>query len=72
MNTLIDLPIHTDRALQASKPDITRKDRTKESWKLIHFTFPVAISISAKELEKLSEDKNIHTEEERMCNQKHQ
>ena len=68
VKVLEDFPNHRDRTLQASKSNITRKGRTKESCKIIDFTFPVTKIVSAKELEKLSADKNIYTEAERMSN----
>ena len=49
---LWDFSIHRDRTIQANKPDITIKDQKKETCKLIDFTFPMDINISAKELEK--------------------
>ena len=50
---LWDFSIHTDRAIQANIPDITIKDYKEKTCKLIDFTFPMDINISAKEFEKL-------------------
>ena len=36
---LWDFPIHTDRKIQANKPDITVKDRKEKTCKLIDFSF---------------------------------
>ena len=52
-----DFTIFTDRAIQANKSDITIKDHKEKIFKLIDFTFPVDINISAKEFEKLSKYK---------------
>ena len=63
----MEFPIHTDRTIQANKPDIiTMKDNKEKTCKLIDFTFPIDINISAKEFEKLSKYKDLHIEVERI------
>ena len=61
---LWDFPIYIDRTIQANKPDITIKDYKEKKSKLIHFTFPMDISISYRKFEKLSkyEDLQIKVE----------
>ena len=50
---LWDFPNHTERTIQANKPDITIKDHKQKTCQLIDFTFPIDINISAKKFEKL-------------------
>ena len=57
---LWNFPIHTDRTIQANKPDITIKYHEEKTCKLIDFTFPMDINFSAKEFEKQSKDKDHH------------
>ena len=61
-----DFSIHTDRTILANKPDITIKDHKEKPSKLIDFTFPMDINISAKEFEKLSKYKDLRIEVESM------
>ena len=63
---LWNFSIHTDRTIQAKKPDITAKDHTEKTCKLIDFAFPVDMNISAEEFEKLSKYKDLQIEVERM------
>ena len=42
-----------------NKPDITIKDYKEKKSKLIHFTFPMDISISYRKFEKLSKYKDL-------------
>ena len=63
---LWNFSIHTDRTIQGNKPDITIKHHKEKSCKLIDFTFPMDINISAKEYEKLSKYKDLQIEVERM------
>ena len=58
--------MHTDRTIQTNKPDITTKDHKEKTCKLIDFTSPMDINISAKEFEKLSKHKDLQIEVERM------
>ena len=51
---LWNFSIRTDETIQVNKPDITIKDHKEKTCKLIDFTFPIDINISAKEFEKLS------------------
>ena len=46
--TLWDFFIHTDRTMQANKPDITMKDHKEKTCKLIDFKFSMDVNISAK------------------------
>ena len=68
---LWDFSIHTDIIIQANKPDITMKDHKEKTCKLIDFTFPIDINISAKEFEKLSKYSDLQIEVERMWQVKH-
>ena len=68
---LWDFSIHTDITIQANKPDITMKDHKEKTCKLIDFTFPIDINISAKEFEKLSKYSDLQIEVERMWQVKH-
>ena len=68
---LWDFSIHTDITRQANKPDITMKDHKEKTCKLIDFTFPIDINISAKEFEKLSKYSDLQIEVERMWQVKH-
>ena len=61
-----DFSIHTDKTKQANKPDITIKDHKEKACKLIDFSFPIDINISAKEFEKLSKYQDLQIEVERM------
>ena len=63
---LWDFSIHTDRKIQANKPDIIIKDHKEKTCKLTDFPFPMHINISAKEFEKLSKYKDLQIEVERM------
>ena len=63
---LWDFPIHTDRTIQANKPDISIKNHKEKAYKLIDFTFPMDINNSAKEFEKLSKYKDLQIAVERM------
>ena len=63
---LWDFPIHTDKKIQANKPDITIKDHKEKTCKLTGFTFPMDINISAKEFEKLSKYRDLQIEVEKM------
>ena len=63
---LWNFSIHTNRTIQANKSDITMKDHKEKTCKLIDFTFPIDINISAKEIEKPSKYKDLQIEVERM------
>ena len=63
---LWDFSIHTDRTIQANKPDMTMKYHKEKTCKLIDFTFPMDKNISAKEVEKISKCKHLQIEVERM------
>lgn len=63
---LWDFPIQTDRTIKVNRPYITIKDLEEKTCKLLDFTFPLDINISAKQFEKLSNYKNLQMEIERM------
>ena len=63
---LWDFSIHADRTIQANKSDINIKGHKEKTCKLLDFTFPLDINISAKQFEKLSNYKNLQMEIERM------
>ena len=63
---LWDFSIHADRTMQANKSDINIKGHKEKTCKLLDFTFPLDINISAKQFEKLSNYKNLQMEIERM------
>ena len=60
------IPIHTDRTIQANKQNITIKGHKEKTCKLVDFTFPMDVNISAKEFETLSKYKNLQIEIDRM------
>ena len=45
---LCDFCIHTDRTIQANRPDIAIKDHKEKTRKLIDFTFLMVVNISNK------------------------
>ena len=59
---LWDMPIHTDREIQANRPDITVKDEELKQCYLIDMTVPSERNVSAKEVEKLSKYNDLETE----------
>ena len=57
---LWDFPIQTDRTIKVNRPDITIKDLEEKTCKLLDFTFPMDVNISAKGFENLSKYKLLH------------
>ena len=69
--TLIwDLPVHTDRQINANRPDIIVKDKISKKCFLIDMAVPSDINVPKKELEKLSKYKDLETEIARMWEMK--
>ena len=67
---LWDFSIHTDRTIQANRPDIVIKDKVKRSCQLIDMSVPNDNNVSAKEFEKLSKYKDLEIEISKMWNVK--
>ena len=63
---LWDFSIYTEKTVQTNKPHINIKDHKEKIRRLIDFSFPMYINISAKEFEKLSKYKDLQIEVERM------
>ena len=54
---LWDMPIHTDRATAANRPDIVLKNKKNKTCLLIDMTIPLDTNTSVKTTEKLSKYK---------------
>jgi len=67
---LWDFSIHTDRTIQANRPDIVIKDKVKRTCQLIDMSVPSDNNVSAKEFEKLSKYKDLEIEISKMWNVK--
>ena len=67
---LWDFPIHTDRTIQANRPDIVIKDYLNKTCLLIDMSVPTDRNIAVKEYEKLSKYKDLEIEVQRMWNLK--
>ena len=65
---LWDFSIHTDRTIQANRPDIVIKDKVKRTCQLIDMSVPSDNNVSAKEFEKLSKYKDLEIEVSKMWN----
>ena len=63
---LWDFPIHTDRTIQANRPDIVIKDKTNNTCLFIDMSIPSDRNVSAKVFEKLSKYKDLEIEVEKM------
>ena len=63
---LWDFPIHTDRTIQANRPDIIVKDRIENTCLLIDMSVLTDQNIAAKEFDKLSKYKDLEIEISRM------
>ena len=63
---LWDFPIHTDRTIQANRPDIIIKDKTNNTCLFIDMSVPSDRNVSAKVFEKLSKYKDLEIEVEKM------
>jgi len=62
VSILWDFPIHTDRTIQASRPDIAIKDKRNNTCLLIDMSVPSDNNVAAKEFEKLSKYKDLEIE----------
>jgi len=62
--------IHTDRTIQANRPDIIVKDSIEKTCLLIDMSVPTDQNIAAKEFDKLSKYKDLEIEISRMWNLK--
>ena len=67
---LWDFPIHTDRTIQANRPDIIIKDKVKRTCQMIDMSVPSDNNVSAKEFEKISKYKDLEIEVTKMWNMK--
>ena len=63
---LWDFPVHTDRMIQANRPDIVVKDKRNSTCLLIDMSVPTDKNVSAKVFEKLSKYKDLEIEIEKM------
>lgn len=63
---LWDFPIHTDRTIQANRPDIVVKDKKNNNCLLIDMSVPSDRNVSAKVFEKLAKYKDLEIEVEKM------
>eukprot|EP00795_Rhopilema_esculentum_P016353 gene16353-biopygen5591 len=62
---LWDFSVQTDRTIQANRPDIIVKDKTKNNCLLIDMSVPSDKNVSAKVFEKLSKYKDLELKLER-------
>ena len=67
---LWDFSVHTDRTIQANRPDIIVKDYTTKTCLLIDMSVPSDKNISVKEFDKLSKYKDLEIEIRKMWNLK--
>ena len=65
-----DMPVNTDRAITANRPDIIVKDSVNSTCKLIDMTVPSVRNIALKESEKKSKYKDLELEIQRMWHMK--
>ena len=65
-----DMPIQTDREIEANRPDIVIKDKQEKSCLLIDMSIPTEKNTSVKVTEKLSKYKDLEIEIERMWGMK--
>ena len=63
---LWDFAIHTDRKIDANKPDITIKDHKNNVCLMVELMFPMDKNLSAGEFGKISKYKDLEIEIERM------
>ena len=61
-----DFPVHTDRTIQANRPDIIVKDKKDNICLLIDMSVPSDNNVAAKVFEKLSKYKDLEIEIEKM------
>ena len=72
VSILWDFPIHTDRTIQANRPDIVIKDKRNNTCLLIDMSVPSDNNVAAKVFEKLSKYKDLEIEVEKMWHLKQQ
>ena len=70
VSILWDFSIHTDRTIQANRPDIIIKDFKEQTCLLIDMSIPTDQNIAVKEFDKLSKYKDLEIEIGRMWNLK--
>ena len=63
---LWDFPIHTDRTIQANRPDIVIKDKANNTCLFVNMSIPSDKNVSAKVFENLSKYKDLEIEVEKM------
>ena len=63
---LWDFPIQTDRTIKVNRPYITIKDLEEKTCKLLDFTVPMDVNISAKGFKNLSKYKDLRIEVDRV------
>ena len=63
---LWDFDIHTDRSIQADRPDIVVKNHNDKSCFLIDMSVPIDTNVSLKIFEKLSKYKDLEIEVSKM------
>ena len=66
VSILWDFPVHTDRTIQANRPDIIVKDKKDNICLLIDMSVPSDNNVAANVFEKLSKYKDLETEIEKM------
>ena len=64
---LWDMPIHTDRAIAANRPDIVLKNKKDKICLLIDMTVSLDTNTSVKTTQKFTKYKDLEIEVERMC-----
>ena len=67
---LWDFPVHTDRTIQANRPDIIVKDGQSKTCLLIDMSVPTDQNIAVKEFDKLSKYKDLEIEVQKLWNLK--
>ena len=67
---LWDFPVRTDRTIQANRSDIVIEHTQNKTCQLIDMSMPSDSNISAKEIEKLSKDKDLAIEIAKMWEMK--
>ena len=63
---LWDFPIHTDRTIQANRPDIVVKDKQEKTCLNIEMSVPSDKNVSAKVFDKMSKYKDLEIEVSKM------
>ena len=62
----LSFTIHTDRSVNANRPDITVKDHKEKTYLLIDMTVPSDRNVSLKVYEKVSKYKDLEIEIQKM------